>query len=420
MKLVVCVLVTLFALINAKAIPAPLVFGDMKVKEAWDSNNNPSSLGLNNYVKNFEQLPKSGELPNKPWSDTYWPSMKGGIAARWMTGENGFDYTLYTKDQIASLDQDSLKNLSPAEKFDIFCGAYDFPTVKEERSRTSPTCPSWEGICHGWSPASLNFKEPSPITIKNADGIEIPFGASDIKGLLSFWQGQVARGQTYFVASRCNWDIHESPEHSDDPECRDMNAGAFHISITNKIGKLQQGFVADVTRDLQVWNQPVYAYSTSVVSEQAPSEGAAAGTVKEIRVATDMTYAVELQQQWDPTGVQPRTVTYQYRVELDASGNIIGGDWEKEQWDRPDFLWTQSRPNFSGSWTKLGDLYNAATGNAAVRLVDPHESTLSPTMLVVLSVGITLGCVLVVAGVVYMMTKKTKVTVSSELTQQLV
>ncbi len=44
---------------------------------------------------------------------------------------------------------DDLKILSPAEKYDIYVGRYDYPTVQSEWKRTNPEDAHWEGLCHG-------------------------------------------------------------------------------------------------------------------------------------------------------------------------------------------------------------------------------------------------------------------------------
>ncbi|NBX17181.1 MAG: hypothetical protein EBR09_07440, partial [Proteobacteria bacterium] len=66
-------------------------------------------------------------------------------------------------------------------------GRFDFPTVQSERRRTSPAAAAWEGLCHGWAPASLEFNEPEPVTVTGENNIKIPFGSSDIKALLSWY-----------------------------------------------------------------------------------------------------------------------------------------------------------------------------------------------------------------------------------------
>ena len=53
--------------------------------------------------------------------------------------------------------------------------------------------PAWAGYCHGWAPAANRFEEPLPVTVRNADGVEIPFGSSDVKALLTYFEAEVVR-----------------------------------------------------------------------------------------------------------------------------------------------------------------------------------------------------------------------------------
>jgi hypothetical protein len=341
------------------------------VKEEWDGKNRPLRLSAG-YVHKFSTLPVEGALPKTPWTDDYWPSYQGGIAKRWkMPDSDNFSYRAPSRGRLQRMSEADLARLSPAEKFDIFIGDYRYGTVETERNRVSPRNETWEGICHGWAPAAINFEEPKPVVLANQDGIKIPFGSSDVKALLSYYQGQIKRLPAPMLGDRCYDDIAANPARAIDPSCRDTNAGAFHIVLANQIGIRQQGFVADVTRDYMVWNQPVHAFTSRVLRTQAPSPGAAPGTVEEKLIETVMTYTVEVDPQWDALvgtpGHSDDAATYLYRVELDRNGEIIGGEWETEE--RPDFLWTQPRPQFEGRWSPLETIYRAAI--AAQPYTDP-------------------------------------------------
>jgi hypothetical protein len=149
-------------------------------------------------------------------------------------------------------------------------------------------------------------------------------------------------------------------EERESPDCRDTNPGSFHIVITNLIGIHSKGFVAEIDRYNDVWNQPVVAYQSRVLGEDTASSDP--GVARRIRVALRMTYGEELKFPGAPAPAgwihwvskEPVTGTphqifkhkdYEYFLELDASGNIIGGEWITET--RPDFLWTKLRmPTF--------------------------------------------------------------------------
>lgn len=329
--------------------------------EKWDDANDPLHLGRG-FQFHLAELPPSGSLAQRPWTDTYWPSYQGGIAKRWRTHDNSFTYSPAA--QPKDLPSHALARLSPAEKFDLLRGNYHYPLVSSERHRTSEDSPRWEGLCHGWAPAALAYQEPQPVTMTNQDGLEIPFGSSDIKALLTYHQGIATSARARMIGLRCNDDLADVPHAGARPACRDINAGAFHLVLTNYIGLKKQGFIADVTRDAEVWNQPVYGYRSTLLKTTAPSLGAARGTASEAVVHTEMTYVVEVSPSWQPVrvGVFQGTVTkgYDYRLELDRQGRILGGVWLSA--DRPDFLWIQEKPEFKGEWRLLGDLYRQSIG----------------------------------------------------------
>jgi hypothetical protein len=143
---------------------------------------------------------------------------------------------------------------------------------------------------------------------------------------------------------------------NNDASCADTNAGAFHVVLTNYISLRDQSFVIDMTRDSEVWNQPVEGFSVKVLKEyRGASEGAAPGTAREVVVETLVRWVGEIENQWESSGTNLKVSQYRYRLELDSRGRIIGGAWLT--WERPDFIWTQTRPSFSGFMGPLKDLY---------------------------------------------------------------
>ncbi len=328
--------------------------------EAWNYQNAPIKLS-DEYNAKLADLPLEAQTDIIPWTDSYWPSYKGGLADRWQTGESIFEATLNNKNDVQSMSENEIKRLSPAEKYDILIGNYDYPLTRNELGRTNPDQPRWFGLCHGWAPASINFSEPKPVTVTSVDGIVIPFGSSDIKALLTFLQQHNrSASATRFLGERCNANIKDDPSAADRPECRDTNAGSFHISIANRIGIDHKAFVADVTRDSEVWNQPVFGYNSKVVSESEDIyPKAAEGTVKIVRIKTTMLYTAEIRASWKPVGNtdngQVTGAHYEYNLEINKDGEIIGGEWLTES--RPDFLWSQTTPEFAGFFENLGDVY---------------------------------------------------------------
>ncbi len=319
---------------------------------AWDSTNAPENFETN-FITKFRILPKDGELRKKPWAASYWPTFKGGISHRWLTNET------YYRNLGSS--HKGIDYLSPAEKFDLYIGRSDFPLtnfeLKRTKIRTSRNIPEWEGLCHAWAPASYLFEEPNPIVVTGKNGEKIQFGSADIKALLMInFELSKSGEKTKFLGSRCTLDK-ANGNFNYESSCADTNAGAFHVVLTNYIGIRNESFVMDRTRDAEVWNQPVEAFSVRILDEsKGVSAGAAEGTAKEIVVETLVRWVGEVENEWNRSGTNLQVSKYRYRLELDRRGRIIGGAWLS--WERPDFIWTQTRPSFLGFMAPLKDLYN--------------------------------------------------------------
>ena len=120
----------------------------------------------------------------------------------------------------------------------------------------------WMGICHGWGCSSHVPRPANTITLKNSEGVEIPFYPSDIKGLgsLNYAKKKYA---SKFIGGRCNKKDPATDENGRviDPVCFDTNPGTWHQAVVNQIAKSKRSFIIDATFDYEVWNQPVFSYS---------------------------------------------------------------------------------------------------------------------------------------------------------------
>jgi len=181
------------------------------------------------------------------------------------------------------------------------------------------------------------------------------------------------------------------------PSCMGVNAGTFHVVMTNQLGLMQKGFELDKTRDGQIWNQPARGYSYEILGYSGPLSTSATGTAKTVKISAKLEFADDTMYgwaYWNPTlkglfgpmdsgfaaeydlyqkmlvnqGDQDKVLPYPtnvidyaqyvYTLDLDSNGNIIGGDWLTL--DRPDTLWIMEPHGFEGSYTKLGQIYKPA------------------------------------------------------------
>lgn len=362
--------------------------------DRFEAGNSPvffKKISGTELITTYKQLPMNGnQLDDRyGWSETYWPSNVGGIAYRWNSpNPEPFKYKLKTKEELKVMSMEELAQLSPAEMYDIAMGDYNYTLTKKTLGRYSTRDLWWEGICHGWAQAATNYPEPAKVLVSNPDGIRVPFGSSDVKALLAMHEAYNYGGAYSFTGRRCkvsgkvegegdNRDRNPNPptdELANTPDCKDVNAGAFHVVITNMLGIHGRGFVADIDRFNDVWNQPITSYESSVIGEEAISDAdTAAGITRKIRVKTKMTYGEELKfytPELAATGARnfvsknPVTGTvhqefrnkpYEYILELDSAGKIVGGTWVTET--RPDFMWMFERSkSFKNSPVPLGGL----------------------------------------------------------------
>ena len=336
---------------------------------------------LKNLYKMDQLKLQTARLSKKPWSDDYWPLYKGVLAFRYgdqnkVTGEDWKEYTDYVYQNPSSSyigeGFDGIEFLSPAEKYDLLVGDKDETLTKRMLSEGRPyydrtgKVETWMGICHGWAQAAYMLDRPShKVNVLAADGqTVIPFFPSDIKALGSLLWANV-NVYTNFSGGRCNVKDPEKDEVGRviDQKCFDTNPGTWHRAVVNQIGLSDRSVIIDATYDYEVWNQPVYSYSylyfnpeTYETSKNFSDVAVDVNdfkkdkfkkyrhenTKKVVGVEMVLEYIAETQPvQSEEDGEAfdyVKTVFYRYDLELDNSGNILGGEWYSNM--HPDFLWT--------------------------------------------------------------------------------
>lgn len=332
-------------------------------KNAWNGWNDPFKMQAD-FEVDFDNLPLSGSIDDAglAWPGYYWANNRGGIAQRWRSNNpQDFKYKSPSLSQIQLMPQEEVNKLSPAEKLDIFMGDYSFPTVKRVWGQTRKGADAWHGICHGVSPSSLNHSEPSTKTLVNNDGVEITFYASDIKALLAYYYAKVSDSKTVQVGKRCFVGA-RFPFLNRRSGCKDVNPGSLHIIMANRLGISKKGFIADMDRYKQVWNHPAIEFTSRVMrTVNGDVRNSAHGTTKRVLVKSKVKYSATISALDVPVIgtnlAKYDTRIYTYWLELDASNNIIGGEWVSD--DRPDFLWYKEKAEFTGYWQGIMDIYQA-------------------------------------------------------------
>jgi hypothetical protein len=325
---------------------------------------------------------RRASLAETPWSGDYWPTYAGGLGKRYadpafpasVDWKKNYEYFQKHPVQaiVASGDLEAIDRLSPSEKYDLLIGDADgaltdamWDEGKRYYERTGKV-ETWMGICDGWAAASYLLRRPRRgVTVKAADGrTDLRFFPSDIKALASLLWARANVANRY-IGSRSN---EKNPPVDEvgrvlSPSAFDTNPGTWHLSVVNQIAVSKRSFIMDATYDYEVWNQPVHAYEYTYFNPQtlepAPSLESAAvsralftkdkfrkyrseGFASVVGVSMTVTYVVESapthEESDEPSRDVVSSVDYRYDIELDAEGQVLGGEWYQNA--HPDFLWT--------------------------------------------------------------------------------
>lgn len=353
--------------------------------EAIDSVNDPNRFGVPLEVR-LDKLPTSGEAKTRPWAESYWPTFQNGIVARWQsTGDFKNDLSPAEKYDAAfnGWDPNDVKGLKP---FRAEPGHFNDPfdasyydklgplakylsqeegnletrqAAKAKKLRDDGTAKSgkkeedyggvadWEGLCHAWSAAAIREKEPLKPAVYNG----IRFEVSDIKALLI---------AAYNSSHSKHIGLRDDSEklaagRAPDADARDVNPGSLHVILANMLGLKGEAFVEDRTAHAEVWNQPVAAFrvhsqteiteaqAAKLVGDDDPAYDYAPKGTRFVHVKADVDYITESHPSTKPNAqgtAQVATDAYEYLLELNKKGEIVGGEWlGSSRKNHPDFLW---------------------------------------------------------------------------------
>jgi hypothetical protein len=329
--------------------------------EVWDGYNNPSRFDIgHHYLYGLNELPTQSQLAALPWSETYWPSNKGSINVRWNTAvPDGFNYTPPTYVQAKQMTLEQLTHLSPSEKYDLYRGDYSYSLWREVKQHANPMASEWVGMCDGWSIASIQYAEPNSVTLMNPDGILIPFGSSDVKGLMSYAAEFHFSRNTVQVGRKCTTANPQNPTQTE--ACADVNAGALHVILSNQIGIDKTPFITERDPGTPIWQQPTFGYEFHLLGS-APS-GVAGAHGEEVHAILYYTDDPN-ESYWNPVLGTPEfhsnQITMDYILDLDKNERIVGGSWMPGS-DHPDYVWLPlNHLVFSGIMTDVQKVYQAA------------------------------------------------------------
>jgi hypothetical protein len=329
--------------------------GPAVAREAWSDHDDPRLLGAS-FDHVLADLPSWGVAERLPWPGPYWPSHRDSINYRWAGPNSRSPAEKYglafgksgVEDAVSHYyGVDSLPGASCRKKSDCDEGE----ACARRRGEKSGVCTeTWVGLCHAWAPAALLEREPRKAVTYNGVRFEI----NDLKALVTilYDKGLSAR----FMSLRCD---EQGDEHNitNLDQCEDTNPGSFHVAVANLLGIQRRAFIEDRVYDREVWNFPVIAYrvtrntkiSAASANELLGAEGSEYAfnhrAVELRRIRTELTWVNIAPEDLsavltDDIEWFAYTDSYNYILELDEHGEIIGGEWlGKSRTNHPDFLW---------------------------------------------------------------------------------
>lgn len=283
----------------------------------------------------------------------------------------------------------------------------------------------WEGICHGWSTAAGIVPRPKKSVVFNLpDGRELKFYPDDLKGLAAMlWANSLIQDGKYnpvneknenLVAEngekavtggiimqglRCNnkkpktdeWGRYydAAPDFFSkklEPRCVGVHPATWHMGLVNIIGNQGRSFIVERKIKAAVDNHPLSAYDMKFFNPYNGKYGSLADSVRPLTeddqffdfrngetklivgVKTTMVYmdweTPERKSSDQEAFDSPKEVEMLYDLELDADGNIIGGQWRTTEVGKnflnigaghtqPDFFWVVTK-----HWRRAGEIKN--------------------------------------------------------------
>ena len=141
--------------------------------------------------------------------------------------------------------------------------------------------------------------------------------------------------------------------------CEPLNAGSFHIGLTNTLGLKGESLIFDIEPGLEVWNFVATAFSSRFLSSEAPQRNSSTRATRRVLVETTVTYAADITPKFNPVLFTEDAYyinrLYEYYLELDDEDQIVGGEWVSK--NGPDFMWLQDKAEFRGKWEILNEIY---------------------------------------------------------------
>lgn len=334
--------------------------------ERWSVYDTPKLLDAN-LEYNLNALPISGSVAETPWTGSYWPAYIDSINYRW----GGARTEPATRKYQRAFAGNNVENMvSRYHGVDATVGGGRCTSNYQCRGASkcgrragyaSGHCiPIWYGLCHAWAAASVLHPEPRhPVQHNN-----VTFNVNDIKALMTIVYHTATTKQVSLRSAQPPGALpSDSVGRPVDSSTRDTNPGTYHVLLANYLGKRRKTLIEDRDPSADVWNQPIRSFQVVEMHEinavtAMRSLGAGNNTYmynlraeRFMYVRNKVKYIKETLPETDGyLGSRIDKYTweddYEYILELDRVGNIIGGEWKgASKKNHPDFIWLPVGPN---------------------------------------------------------------------------
>jgi hypothetical protein len=252
------------------------------------------------FVWKFDELPAKSEVPEfrVPYSGYIYPDTAGGT----QNAMRKYDMAFNGRRMSASAFEQ--RDTSMTKPTTVRGGLFGLRMV------TRNTTPHWYGHCNGWTAAAIRHAEPKNSVRYNG----VVFSPADIKAMLA---------EIYIYNETADLIRSNEP----------VNAGVFHAIITNWVGRGAHPLGVEKDPGEEKWNYPIYSYTSS----------SAKRSDREVDVKMQVTYANSSRGEYQQSPRYSKYMTFQYRLNLDANGEIVGGYFYRGS-SAIDMLWVPLRP----------------------------------------------------------------------------
>lgn len=218
---------------------------------------------------------------------------------------------------------------SPLGKYDSFVQAATGTSpnsVQWERERHSLDNVEWGGHCNGWAASSLLYPDVTR-SLWDEKSKQIIF-SSDIKGMLA---------EASFCVDFAFYGMRYNGKEGED--MKDIYPAKFHQVLVYYLKNVKKPIAFDRFPEVTVDNHVITGFTSTV------TQGA---TENQFNVVTKLrAHGYEIRRNEKTGPEKTYTVTLQYTLTTDGSGNVTGGEWLG--FNNPDFLWVPLAQKKCGS-----------------------------------------------------------------------